>query len=140
MRTLIAKWITNSETWRLIKKGNVLDSWLSGFFAQGAPSTLKVLVICSQDAVRVDRVVNRDDVTIEDAKHHIFDREKKNLENWSKYYAKEWQEWVVDRNKADKDVPVYFWYPQLYDLVLDTFSLSSDQTLEQVLEKLGYRE
>ena len=40
----------------------IIESWLSGFMAQNVPGTLKVLMICSDDAVRVDRIVNRDGV------------------------------------------------------------------------------
>lgn len=116
----------------------IVDSWLAGFFAQGVEGTLKVLVLCSENAVRIDRIVNRDEVSVEEAKHHIFDREQTNLNNWRNYYAKEWQEWVVEAGKASADKPIYFWYPQLYDLVLDTFSLSREQTLQQVLDKLGH--
>lgn len=119
---------------------NVLEAWISGFMVQGVPGTLKVLVTCSNDAIRIDRIVNRDEVTIEEAKKHVFEREENNLNKWRRMYNKEWQEWVVARNKADKDRPIYFWYPQLYDLVLDTYSLNKEQTLQQVLEKLGYQE
>ncbi|NMC35896.1 AAA family ATPase [Candidatus Beckwithbacteria bacterium] len=120
-------------------ESNVVESWLSGFFAQGISGTLKVLVVCSQDAIRIDRIVNRDGISVEEAKKHIFEREQTNIKNWSKYYAKEWQEWVVNRGLASNDKPIYFWYPQLYDVVLDTFSLSKEQTLQNVLDKLGYQ-
>ena len=122
------------------EEGNVLDSWLSGFFAQGVPDTLKVLVLCSDDAIRIDRIVNRDDLSIEEAKHHIFDREQTNLNNWSKYYSKEWKQWVIDKGKAGADKRINFWYPQLYDLVLDTYSMGQKETLNAVLEKLGYQD
>jgi len=122
------------------KNKNILDSWLCGFFAQGIPDVLKVLVICSEDTIRVDRVMNRDNVTVVQAKKHIFTREKKNIEKWSRVYAPEWKKWVVQRGKASKDKPIYFWYPQLYDLVLDTFSLNKQETLHNVLDKLGYKE
>ncbi len=116
----------------------VIDAWLSGFMAQGVPGTLKILVVCSDDPVRVDRVVNRDNVSVEEAKKHIFEREQRNLKKWQRLYAQEWQEWVVSKGKAGADKPIYFWYPQLYDLILDTYSLSKEQTLQNVLEKLGY--
>lgn len=120
------------------KENKVVEAWLSGFMAQGVPGTLKVLVVCSDDAIRVDRIVNRDNIGIEEAKQHIFEREQRNLEKWRRLYSQEWHDWVVKAGKSAEDKPIYFWYPQLYDLVLDTFSLSKDQTLQNVLEKLGY--
>jgi cytidylate kinase len=34
----------------------IIESWLSGFMAQNIPGTLKVLMTCSDDAVRIDRL------------------------------------------------------------------------------------
>jgi cytidylate kinase len=116
---------------------NVLDAWLSGFMAQGISSTLKILVICSNDAIRVDRVVNRDALSVSQAKQHIFEREQKNLTKWQRMYQKEWQEWVLPQYPDLKDKPIYFWYPQMYDLVIDTFKVSPEQSLEIVLSKLN---
>ena len=48
----------------------IIESWLSGFLAQGVPKVLKVLVICSDPSVRIDRIVNRDQITVEQAKQH----------------------------------------------------------------------
>lgn len=122
------------------EEGNVLEAWISCFMVQAVPDTLKVLVQCSEDAVRIDRLVNRDEITVEEAKKHIFKREEDNLKKWQRMYSKEWKEWVVNRGLSGDDKKIYFWYPQLYDLVLDTYSLNQEQTLNQVLEKLGYQE
>ncbi len=120
------------------KQGQVVESWLSGFNAQGIEGVLKVLVVCSEDAVRVDRLVNRDNITVEEAKKHIFEREQKNLTKWQRLYQEQWQKRVVGKGKASSDKPIYFWYPQLYDLVLDTYSLNQQETLNLTLEKLGF--
>lgn len=117
---------------------NVLEAWISGFMVQAVPDTLKVLVLCSEDAVRIDRIVNRDEISVNEAKKHVFEREEKNLNKWRRMYSKEWEEWVVKRGKCSKDKPIYFWYPQLYDLILDTYSLNQEETLQNVLEKLEY--
>lgn len=109
--------------------GLVIDSWLSGFLAQGIDGVLKVLMSCADDAVRVDRIVNRDGVSVEAAKTHIFDREKQNLAKWTRMYKKEWREWVGDK-KID------FYNPSLYDLVVDTYSHDRQATLNLVLERL----
>ena len=118
-------------------EGNILDAWLSGFMAQQVKGTLKVLVLCSDDAVRVDRIVNRDKVNVSDAKKHIFEREEKNFIKWSRLYKEEWQEWVVKQGTVKPDDEIDFWQANLYDLVIDTFSYSKDETLKKVLEELG---
>lgn len=115
------------------EEGCVYESWLSGFLAQQVEGTFKILVYCSDDAVRVDRIANRDDVTIVEAKKHIFTREEQNLAVWIKMYNKEWGEWVVKPNTLSKDEPIYFWRSELYDLAVDTFRLGKEETLELVL-------
>lgn len=108
---------------RLTKENNlVLESWLSGYMAQGVKGVLKVLLVCNDDAVRVDRVTNRDSSTVEEAKKHIFEREEKNFAKWKRIYG--------DHN---------FWDPKLYDLVIDTYKYSREETAGIVLFKLGYK-
>ena len=99
----------------------VLDGWLTGFMAQGIPAVLKVLVICSDDAVRIDRVANRDDITIDEAKTLIRERERQNVEKWHAIYGKH-----------------DFWDPKIYDLVIDTYSVSKVEAPKLVLSKLGF--
>lgn len=114
----------------------ILEAWLSGFFAQGVPNVLKVLVTCSDDAVRIDRLVNRDNVTVEVAKKNIHDRYTTNLQKWSRMYAKQWNEWIVSVGKAKTDDPIDFWRPDLYDLVIDTYSTPKADSLKMVLERI----
>lgn len=114
-------------------RGCVYESWLSGFLAQQVEGTFKILVYCSDDAVRVDRIANRDDVTINEAKEHIFTREDKNLKKWIKMYGKEWGEWVVSPGTLDAKEPIYFWRSELYDLAIDTFRLGQEETLALAL-------
>jgi len=121
------------------KKGKILDSWLSGFMAQNIKGVLKVLVYCSDDAIRVDRLVNRDNLTIDEAKKHIFAREEKNLKKWQRMYQEQWQKWVVRKGKVGAKKPIYFWYPAIYDLTIDTFKFSKEETLKKVLDKLGFK-
>lgn len=118
----------------LDKSGYVYESWLSGFLAQGATDVLKILVYCSDDGVRVDRIANRDDISIEEAKEHIFNREQKNLAKWINMYTPEWNEWVVESGKMKKEDPIYFWNSELYDLAIDTYRLGKEETLEKVLQ------
>lgn len=114
----------------------ILESWLSGFFAQGVPGTLKVLVYCSDDSVRIDRIVNRDQISVSEAKEHIQQRYQSNLAKWQRMYDKEWREWVVGAGKLTEKDEVNFWNPKLYDLVIDTYSTNQQQTLARVLDAI----
>lgn len=118
------------------EQGWILESWLSGFVAQGVPGTFKVLMICSDDAVRIDRIVNRDQITVKDAKKHIQERYDKNLAKWTRMYSKEWQEWVVGRGLVKSTDPIDFWLPDLYDCVIDTYSVNQQQALAVVLDAI----
>lgn len=100
----------------------IYEAWLAGFMAQGIAGVLKVLVICTHDDVRIDRVVNRDNVTIAEAKQWMKQREEENLKKWQKLYG------FYD-----------FWDPKYYDLVIDTYSSGPMETLGKVLDKLGYK-
>ncbi len=116
------------------ESGRVYESWLSGFLAQNVEGVMKVLVYCSEDAIRVDRIANRDGVTIPEAKEHIFGREKENLGKWQRMYRKEWEEWVVGKGTVPQGEPIYFWRPELYDLAIDTFKMSSEEALQVVVD------
>jgi cytidylate kinase len=114
----------------------IMEAWLSGFLAQGVSGVLKVLVTCSDDAVRIDRIVNRDNVSIDEAKAHIKAREAKNREKWAAMYAQEWDEWVVKSGTVPQSEEIDFWNPKLYDLVIDTYSNSREETLRKVVQAL----
>lgn len=114
----------------------ILESWLSGFMAQHVEGTFKVLMICSEDSVRVDRIVNRDEVTVEQAIKNMQDRYNANLSKWSRLYAQQWQEWVVAKGIAKQEDPIDFWREDLYDLVIDTYKQGKEQTLESVLHAI----
>lgn len=100
----------------------IYEAWLSGFVAREMSGVLRVLVICSQDAIRIDRLANRDNVTIDEAKQYIKTREEENITKWKKIYG-------------DYD----FWDPKYYNLVIDTFSSGPMETQGKVLDKLGYK-
>lgn len=120
--------------WLEKKDGKILDSWLSGFLAQGTKGTLKVLMQCSNDEIRIDRLVNRDGISVEEAKKHVFEREDKNLEKWTRMYVQEWQRWVgKESQKYRRGKWFDFYHPSLYDLVIDTYSLDRDSSLKKAL-------
>jgi len=99
-----------------------VESWIAGWNMRGLPHVLKVLLICD-DALRIDRVVNRDNVSVEKAKEHLKEREDANLGKWSNMYSVP---------KTD------FWDVKYYDLVINTYSHGPQETLNLVLQALGY--
>ncbi len=101
-----------------------VESWIAGWNMRGLPHVLKVLLMCDT-ALRIDRVVNRDNLTVEEAKRHLRNREESNLAKWSRMYG-------VD--------PRDFWDPKHYDLIINTYSNGPKETLNLVLEALGYWE
>lgn len=114
----------------------ILESWLSGFLAQQVDGVLKILIMCSDEAIKIDRIINRDNVSIKQAKENIFARYNNNFSKWSRMYAHEWQQWVVRPGTMPADAKIDFWDPRLYDLVIDTYSHNQEQSLDMVLEKL----
>ncbi len=112
----------DKRTLDLLKNGHmVIEAWLSGFMARKLKNTLRVLLVCSNDALKIDRVANRDKVTIEQAKKFIKEREENNFMEWKKIYGN-----------------YNFWSPKYYHLIIDTYSSGPLQTVGKVLDKLGY--
>jgi cytidylate kinase len=96
-----------------------VESWIAGWNMRGLPHVLKILLQC-EDSLRIDRLVNRDNLTVDEAKSHIHKRETANFEKWKRMYG------VAD-----------FWDPTYYDLVIDTYSKGPKETLDLVLHELG---
>lgn len=97
-----------------------VESWIAGWNMRGLKHVLKVLLMCD-DALRIDRIVNRDNISVEEAKQHLHAREDANLAKWKRMYG------VTD-----------FWDPKYYDLVINTYSHGPKETLDLVLTALGY--
>ena len=97
-----------------------VESWIAGWNMRGLPHVLKVLLMCD-DALRIDRVVNRDNLAVEEAKNHLRTRENANLGKWKRMYG------TTD-----------FWDPKHYDLIINTYSHGPKETLNLVLQALGY--
>lgn len=98
---------------------HVVDAWLAGFNARELPHVLRVLLLCSQPSVIVDRIANRDHSTIEEAKQHIQEREKANFTKWRRLYG-------------DYD----FFDPSYYHLVIDTYTHGPTETTQKVLDMM----
>ena len=107
----------------LTKEGHyVIEAWLAGFMARDLKNTLRVLLVCSDEALKVDRVVNRDKISIEQAKEFIKQRESVNFNEWNRIYG--------DYN---------FFDPKYFTLVIDTYSSGPLETTGKVLDKIGYQ-
>lgn len=113
----------DAMTEQMLKTGKkiIYEAWLAGFFARTHKDILKVLLFCSHDDIRVDRVANRDNVTVEQAKHWIKQREEENISKWKKLYGN-----------------YDFWSHKYFDLVIDTYKLGQLETAGKVLDKIGY--
>jgi cytidylate kinase len=109
-------------TQNMLKKEEklVYEAWLAGFMAREMNEVFKVLLICSNEAVRIDRIMNRDSMTIDEAKKYVKVREEGNVKKWKFLYG-------------DYD----FWDPKFFDIVIDTYSKGPMETLGVVLDKLG---
>ena len=111
------------------KEHRIIQSHLSGFDAQGIPGIFKILVICEDEEgsdhrdIRIDRLVNRKKISVENAKKEITEREDKNLIKWRRLYANNDQNWV-------------YWNPDYYDLVINTYSNNAEDSLKLVLKKI----
>ena len=110
----------------------ILETKLSGFNAQGIPGVFKILVVCEdqngQDHmdIRIDRLINREQQSIQHAKEEVIEREKNDIEKWRRMYAGDDQNWV-------------YWDPKYYDLVVNTYSHNPEESLNLVLQHLGYK-
>lgn len=115
-----------------LENHHVVQSHLAGFDAQGIEGVFKILIICEDSKgndktdIRVDRLVNRDKISIEEAKEEVFERERQHLEKWRRIYAKGDKNWV-------------YWDKKYYDLVVNTYSHNQDETLKIVLREIGYK-
>lgn len=118
---------------KILKEGDkiILETKLAGFNAQEILGVFKILVVCEdekredQTEIRIDRLINRDKISIEEAKEEVIEREKNDLEKWRKIYAKNDPNWV-------------YWDKKYYNLVINTYSHNQDETLKIALEKIGY--
>jgi len=110
---------------------NIIQSHLAGFDAQEISEVFKILVVCEdkegndKTEVRIDRLMNRDGVTVEQAKHEVQERERQHLEKFRRLYAHNDQHWV-------------YWDKKYYDFVVNTFDHNKEEALRIALQAIGY--
>ena len=111
------------------EKHQIVQSHLAGFDAQNIKGIFKILVICQDEKgddkadIRIDRLMNRDSASIEEAKYEIIEREKQNLDKFRRLYANNDPEWV-------------YWDEKYYDLVINTYSHNPEEALKIALKHL----
>jgi len=112
----------DDRTMELLENGNyVIEAWLAGFMARNREDTLRVFLTCSNEALSIDRLANRDNIPVAQAKKNIKERKEENFKEWKRIYG-------------DYD----FFSPEYYHLVIDTYSSGPEETVQLVLDKLGY--
>lgn len=113
------------------EKHIVLESKLAGFCARDMDDVFRVAVVCEdingedQPQIRIDRLVNREEISTEDAKAEVLERELNDLEKWRRLYADNDQNWT-------------YWDKKYYNLVVNTFSHNQEESLDLVVKAIGY--
>ena len=111
-------------------KNLILETKLAGFNAQGIPGVFKIGVVCEDEEgndkteIRIDRLINREKISIMQAKEEVIERENNDLEKWRRLYANGDQSWT-------------YWNKKYYDLVVNTYSHNQEETLKIALEGIG---
>ena len=111
------------------EQSHIIQSHLAGFVAQGIPQVFKILVVCENDkgedkeSIRIDRLINRDLISVKEAKEEVEDREQRLLVKFKKLYVPNDPNWV-------------YWDKKYYDLIINTYSLNPKEALEYVLKGL----
>lgn len=114
------------------EKHQIIQSHLAGFDAKDMNGVFKILIVCEDSdgndkpEIRIDRLVNRRKISIEEAKEEVLVRENENLEKWRRLYAKGDKTWV-------------YWDKKYYDLIINTYSHNQEETLKIALEAIGYK-
>ncbi len=110
----------------------ILESKLAGFCAKDMPDVFRVAVVCEnvngvdQPEIRIDRLVNREQIPVDDAKAEVLERELNDLGKWRRLYANNDANWTY----LDK---------MYYNLVVNTFSHNQEESLGLVVDAIGYK-
>jgi len=111
---------------------NIVQSHLAGFDAEKIPGVYKILVVCEDKDgndkidIRIDRLVNRNKVSVDKAKFEVIEREKQHLEKFRRLYMHNDPQWV-------------YWDKKYYDFVINTYAHNQEETLQLALQAVGYK-
>lgn len=108
----------------------VLETKLASYNAQGVDGIYKILVICEdkygadQTQIRIDRLVNREGISVEKAKEEVIEREENDISKWRKLYGNGDLNWTyLNKN--------------YYDLVINTYESDKEKALNQTLKAMN---
>ena len=73
--------------------------------------------------IRIDRLVNRDGTSIEQAKFEIKERDRQNLDKFRRLYANNDPDWV-------------YWDKNYYDLVINTYRLNQEDAFKTAVKEI----
>ncbi|HUQ84757.1 MAG TPA: cytidylate kinase family protein [Candidatus Limnocylindrales bacterium] len=113
-------------------KDIVLETKLAGYFAKDIKDVFKILVLCDdadgtdQTQIRIDRLVNREQMSMLEAKTEVLEREKNDVEKWRRLYAKNDLEWN-------------YWNDEYYDIVINSFFHDPEESLNMAIEAIGVK-
>ncbi len=112
---------------------HIIQSHLAGYDADEITGVFKILVICEDKNgtdmrdIRIDRLVNRDGKSVEEAKQEVLEREKEHLAKFRRLYANNDENWV-------------YWDEKYYDLVINTFDHNKEEAYKMAIEALGIKD
>lgn len=120
---------------RIFQDGSslVVETKLAGFNAQDISGIFKILVLCEneqgadQTEIRIDRLINREHMTTQDAKEEVLVREQNDIEKWRRLYGNDDHNWTYVDHKY-------------YDLVINTYSHNQEEAFKQALTALGIQQ
>lgn len=114
------------------EKHYIIQSHLAGFDGMGIDGVFKIFVACEDSdgndkpEIRIDRLINRDGISVQEAKNEVFEREKQHTEKWRRLYANNDPGWA-------------YWNRKYYDLVINTYAHNQEETLKIAIEGVGYK-
>lgn len=110
----------------------ILETKLAAVNAQDIERVYKIVVLCEdkegidQTAIRIDRLVNREGISVDEAKEEVLTREHNDLAKWRRLYAGGDPGWI-------------YWDKKYYDLIINTFDHNQEESVKLALDALGYK-
>jgi predicted cytidylate kinase len=114
------------------EKNNIVQSHLAGYLSKDLKDVFKILVVCDDEEgedkvlIRIDRLMNRDIISAEEAKSDIYKREESLINKFRRLYIKDDPNWV-------------YWDKKYFDLIVNTYVLNQKEAVTFVLEQLRNR-
>ena len=108
----------------------VLETKLAGYLARDMHDVFRIAVICEEGGVdrpeiRIDRLLNREQVSAAEAKTEVFEREHNDLSKWRKLYVNNDQDWV-------------YWDSKYFNVTINTFDHNQEESKKLALKAIGF--